>query len=59
VARFGDPLDELVVERLQLLLQLLHFLGVIRLHRTVDFCVPSDYNAFNTDVFLPVATGQK
>jgi hypothetical protein len=24
-----------------------------------DFCVPSDYNAFNTDVFLPVATGQK
>jgi len=24
-----------------------------------DFCVPSDYNAFNKDVFLPVATGQK
>jgi hypothetical protein len=24
-----------------------------------DYCVPSDYNAFNRDVFLPVATGQK
>jgi hypothetical protein len=24
-----------------------------------EFCVPSDYGAFNKDVFLPVATGQK
>jgi hypothetical protein len=24
-----------------------------------DYCVPSDYNAFNRDVFLPAATGQK
>ena len=24
-----------------------------------DFCVPSDYNTFNTDVHLPVATGNK
>ena len=24
-----------------------------------EFCVPSDYNAFNNDVFLPVATGDK
>jgi hypothetical protein len=22
-----------------------------------DFCVPSDYNSFNNDVYLPVATG--
>jgi hypothetical protein len=24
-----------------------------------DFCVPSDYNQFNNEVYLPVATGQK
>ena len=24
-----------------------------------NFCAPSDYNGFNNDVFLPVATGQK
>jgi len=24
-----------------------------------NFCVPSDYDSFNRDVFLPVATGQK
>jgi len=24
-----------------------------------NYCVPSDYNSFNNDVFLPVATGQK
>jgi hypothetical protein len=24
-----------------------------------DFCVPSDYNTFNNEVYLPVATGQK
>ncbi|MBI4887999.1 MAG: hypothetical protein HY824_12970 [Acidobacteria bacterium] len=24
-----------------------------------DFCVPSDYNAFNSDVYRPVATGDK
>ena len=23
------------------------------------FCVPSDFNTFNNDVYLPVATGEK
>ena len=42
MARFGDLLDELVVERLQLLLQFLQLLGIERPRRRVDLGVLAD-----------------